>query len=243
MKTITFMNQLGGTGKTTSAWALGTGLQKKGYKVLLVDLDCHRNLTSRAGLDQKGVADSIYEVFQGKVDVENAIYFLNPGLDILIGSLHLFGAGQEFVQGNKEAMLKEQLEKVQTGYDYCIIDTESRINLLLVSALTASDGVIIPMQDEEYALNVMEDLMKIMDYVTKECNPILKIEGFLMMNFRKVVPQEVLLRTEEIAKQIVTKVFHTIIRSTVRAEELALCDYKNFVEEFLENQKEGGTGQ
>lgn len=238
MRRITFINQLSGVGKTTSAWALGTGLQKKGYRVLLVDLDCHRNLTCRAGLNREDAEKSIYEVFQGNADVESAIYSLDAGLDILVGSLYLFHADSEFVQENKELMLREQLKKLQDRYDYCIIDTESRINLLLVNALTASDGVIIPMQDEEYALNVMEDLKEVIDYVTGDLNSALKVEGFLIMSYRKELSENVLRKTEELAKQIGTRVFQTIIHSIVRAEEIALCDYEKFVDEFLEGQKE-----
>lgn len=236
MKTIAFINPLGGSGKTTSVWALGTGLHKKGYKVLLVDLDWSGTLTYMAGVAPEHLAGSICDVFRGDVDIQGAVHSIKSGLDIITSSKDLFQANLKFTQLGREYMLKESLKHTHAIYDYCIIDTAPYLDVLLTNALTAGESVIIPMQDEEYALNVMGKLKGAIDNVIKYTNPGLEIRGFLMISavFEDTFSQSALLRTEEMAKKIGTKVFRTKINSLNRAKELAIRDYRDFVDEFLE---------
>ena len=236
MKTISFVNPLGGSGKSTSVWSLGSGLHQKSYRVLLIDVDEIGMLAYLAGIGSEEPVFNLYDVLSGNTDIESAIYSLKPGLDIITGSMELFRADVKLTQLGREYMLKEQLERIKSKYDYCIIDTAHAWDILLTNALTASDSVIIPMPDEEWALNVMGYIRNFIDTVIISYNPKLEIRGFLVISavYKTTFASTALSQMEKLAEQIGTKVFRTKIRSMNRAEELAVCDYRNFVDEFLE---------
>jgi len=251
VKTITFSNQKGGCAKTTSVWALGTGLNNKGYKVLLIDLDAQSNLSFTANVDLLNLETRLYDVFKGKASIEKAIQTIKPGLDIITGGLELAQADMEFVQQGREYMLRECLEIVQDTYDYCIIDTEPHLGILTSNALTTSDSVIIPIQADVYGLQGVYNLKAFIDTTKKYSNANLDIGGFLVtrVDNRTTLTQALLPQIEDTAKEIGTKVFESKIRATVNVGETAYLqddiykvapngtatkDYLAFIDEFLE---------
>lgn len=250
MKTITFSNQKGGCAKTTSVWALGTGLNNKGYKVLLIDLDAQSNLSFTANVDLLNLNASLYDVFKGKASIEDAVNEIKPGLDIITGGLELAQADMEFVQQGREYMLRECLEVVQGVYDYCIIDTEPHLGILTANALTTSDSVIIPIQADVYGLQGVYNLKTFIDTTKKYSNPSLNIGGLLVtrVDTRTTLTQTLLPQIESTAQEIGTKVFDSKVRATVNIGETAFLqddiynvapngtatlDYLAFIDEFL----------
>lgn len=251
MKIVTFSNQKGGCAKTTSVWALGTGLHHKGYKVLLIDLDAQTNLSFTANVDLLHLETSLYDVFKGKARIEDAIHTIKNGLDIVTGGLDMAQADMEFMQQGREYMLKEHLESIKANYDYCIIDTEPHLGVLTSNALTVSDSVIIPLQADVYGLQGINQLKGFIDTVKKYSNPNLNIGGVLVTRIdnRTTLTQTLLPQIEDTAKAIGTKVFNAKIRATVNVGETAFlhddiytvaptgtatADYLAFVDEFLE---------
>lgn len=250
MKTITIANQKGGVAKTTTAWHLGVGLSKKGYKVLLVDIDPQTNLGFTANVDLLNIKTSLYDVFSSQKDVKSALITLNDHIDILIGGIDLAAADRTFTQLGREKMLSKALKPLEADYDYCIIDTPPTLGVMNENALTCSDMVIIPMQAEVYALQGVNQLYGFIEDIRENTNPDLKVEGILITRvYDRTNLHEVLYpQFKKVANKMQTKIYDTVIRSTVAVGEAALErtnlfddkpratateDYKAFVDEFL----------
>ena len=146
-KIISFANQKGGVGKSTSAINIAAALGQMGKKTLLVDLDPQGNTTSGVGINKKQIKTSSYDVLIARADVQSAITntaFTN--LDILPSNITLAGAEFELVDTeNRESRLKMALDKIKDIYDYIIIDCPPSLGLLTLNALGASNGVVVPM--------------------------------------------------------------------------------------------------
>ncbi len=252
MKTVTFCIQKGGTGKTTSALALGHGLHKKGYRVLFVDLDAQANLSFSCGVDLLNLQASLFDVFKGRASITDALINLDKGLDILVGSIDLASADREFTSTRRTYMLREYLSDLENNYDYCIIDVPPHLGVMTENALTTSDTLIIPMRADIYAMQGIRQLKGFIDEQRKYTNPDLKIDGILLtcIKERANLTKALMQPFEQIAEQLGTKVYKTSIRETVSVPETALnksniydyapqatatLDYKAFVGEFLKD--------
>lgn len=251
MKVIAIANRKGGVGKSTTAAALVNGLTLKGYKVLAIDLDAQRNLTStmRARTDSK----TALGVLTGDITASEAIRHTEGG-DIIPASKALSGADATITETGKEYKLKEALEPVKGEYDYCIIDCPPALGILTVNALTAANSVIIPAQADIYSLEGIEDLQETIQPVRKYCNPELKIEGILLTRYsnRSILSRDVTTLAEQLADKLGTSLFKTTIREAIAVKEAQISqqslfiysprakvtqDYRDFIEELL---KKGG---
>jgi chromosome partitioning protein len=248
MKTIAIANRKGGVGKSTTAAALVSGLTLKGYKVLAVDLDAQRNLTStmRARADSK----TDLGVLTGDITAKEAIRHTESG-DIIPASKNLSGADATLTETGKEYRLKEALEPVKGSYDYCIIDCPPALGILTVNALTAANGLIIPAQADIYSLEGIEDLQETIQPVRKYCNPSLEIQGILLTRYspRSILSRDVTTLAEQLAERLGTSLYKATIREAVAVKEAQISqqslftyapkakvteDYRTFIDEFLE---------
>ena len=253
MEIITVGNQKGGCAKTSTVWALGTGLNKlKGLRVLMIDLDAQRNLSYTAGLNLLETQHTMYHVFKGDTKLKACIQTVGINLDIVCGGLELSQADMEFTKTGREYMLREALEVVQDDYDFCICDTEPHLGVMTTNALTASDSVIIPIQADIYGLQGLEQLRGFIDTVKKYSNPNLEISGILItrLDSRTTLAQTMTEQIQEQANEYGYKVFDTRIRQAVAVGESALLqediyasnstvaqDYSNFIDEFMKGDK------
>jgi len=247
-KTICITNQKGGVGKTTTTYALGLGLRKKGYKVLIVDLDPQGNLSFSVGAETEE-SITIYEVLKGEYNAEEAIQH-TPIIDIIPSNIVLSGVDLEFTHTGREFLLREALSNVQNIYDYIIVDTPPSLNILTVNAFALSDKIIIPMIADIFSLQGIAQLYETIDRVKRYCNPSINIEGILLTRYNKriILSSEIKGTAEMIAKELNTTVFNTHIRSSISIQEAqtkqenlyeyaprnsAVMDYMQFVEELL----------
>lgn len=253
MKTITVGNQKGGCAKTSTVWALGTGLTKlKGKRVLMIDLDAQRNLSYTAGLNLLDTEHTLYHVFKGDTKLKACINPVSVNLDIVCGGLELSQADFDFSRPEQVYMLKEMLEVVQNDYDYCVIDTEPHLGVMVTNALIASDTVIIPIQADIYGLQGLEQLRGFIDNKKKYFNPSLEIEGILItrIDARTTLAQTMTEQIQERATEYNIPVFNTRIRQAVAVGESALLqediyasnstvaeDYADFIDEYLKGDK------
>lgn len=228
-KTIVFVNQKGGVGKTTSAINIGAYIALAGKKVLLVDFDSQGNMSSGVGVSQD--KPTIYELLAGQIDAKDAVKHTGiENLDAISASLDLSGAAIELVdQENREFFLKNALEPLRTSYDYIMIDCPPSLGILTLNGLAAADTVLVPMQCEYFALEGITLLLQTVEKVQKEINPSLTIGGifFTMYDSRTRLAQDVVMQVKSYFKEVV---FNTIIPRNVRLSEapshgLPICKY------------------
>ncbi len=220
-RVIAFTNQKGGVGKTTTCVNMSTYMALMGKKVLLIDIDPQGNATSGLGQDKAGNVKSIYDVISGNVDVVDAVKKTEiQGLDIIPANIDLAGVEVELVyMKERESVIKKIINKIKNSYDYITIDCPPSLGLLTVNALTASDGVIIPIQCEFFALEGLSQLMNTIRLVKKTgLNQALTVEGVVltMRDSRSNLGRQV---AEEIGKFFGSSVFNTTIPRNVRLAE------------------------
>lgn len=216
---IAFANQKGGVGKTTSAVSLASCVAELGKNVLMIDCDPQGNTTSGLGINKKGLRNTTYNALvDGKGPESCVIRTKYDRLDIVPATIELAGAEFELIdEEGRESKLSDFISKL-TGYDYVMIDCPPSLGMLTVNALTAADGVVIPMQCEYYALEGLTQLMISIKKVKQLYNPDLTVAGILitMFNGRLNLSSQVL---SEIKKYYADKLFPTVIPRNVTLSE------------------------
>lgn len=217
---ISFANQKGGVGKTTTCVNVSTFMALMGKKVLMIDLDPQGNATSNLGFSKDGKFNSIYQVMAEEKTVKEAIYETNvKNLSIIPSNIHLAGVEVELVYMNqREFVIKKIFEQIKNDYDYITIDCPPSLGLITINAFTASDAVIIPIQCEFFALEGLSQLMNTIRLVKKKLNPDISIDGVVLTMFtsRSNLGKQV---AEEINKFFADTVFKTTIPRNVRLAE------------------------
>ena len=217
---ISLVNQKGGVGKTTSAVNIAAALGDLGKKVLIVDIDPQGNATSGVGISKKNISRSTYDVIIERCFASEAVVKTKfKNLSVLPSNISLAGAELELVDAEKrEFRLKNALDAIKDDYDYIIIDCPPSLGLLSLNALTASTGVIIPMQCEYFALEGLTQLMMTIKLVKKHYKSALEIVGIMitMYNGRLNLSMQVM---DELKKYYADKLFRTTIVRNVKLTE------------------------
>jgi chromosome partitioning protein len=220
MRTIAFANQKGGVGKTTTAVNTGFLLARRGFRVLLVDLDPQGNTTSSLGLDKAALDGTIYDVLIDEAPVADIVApNVRPNIDLLPATPTLAAAEVELVTvPQRERRLKRALAGVAASYDLAIIDSPPSLGLLTVNGLTAADHVIVPIQCEFLALEGVSQLVTTIDLVKRQLNPGIDLLGVLMTMFdaRTNLSASVV---EEVRRFFPDRIFEAIVPRSVRLAE------------------------
>jgi chromosome partitioning protein len=219
-RVIAVVNQKGGVGKTTTAVNLAASLANSGRKTLLLDFDPQGNASSGVGYPRRRIELSVYDALIGEVEMRDVIrpteikqLFLAPA------NGELAGAEIELVSADaRERRLRGLVESVASEYEYVIIDCPPSLGILTINALTAADGVIVPMQCEYYALEGLASLLATIERVRRSLNPELSMDGvlFCMFDPRPNLTHQVM---EEVQAHLAGKVFETVIPRNVRLSE------------------------
>lgn len=217
---ISIVNQKGGVGKTTTAVNLGSFLAAKRKKVLILDLDPQGNATSGYGFDKMELENTVYDLLVNEENIENVIQHTNvKNVDMCPTNINLAGAEVELVSAiSRETILKRAIEPIVDDYDYIIIDCPPSLGLLTINALSACEGVIVPIQGEYYALEGLTQLIDTINMIKKKLNPVVGILGVVITMFdsRTQLTKQVV---EEVEKYFGDKVFKTHIPRNVRLAE------------------------
>ncbi len=217
-RVVAMCNQKGGVGKTTTTINLGAALAEYGRKVLLVDFDPQGSLSVGLGLNPHDMELSVYNLLlEPGVHLDDVVVPTGvPGMDLLPSNIDLSAAEVQLVhEVAREQTLQRVLAPAIADYDVILIDCQPSLGLLTVNALTASDGVIVPLECEYFALRGVALLKTTIDKVQERLNPKLTIDGVLgtMYDGRTLHGREVM---ERLVQAWGDTVFHTVIRRTVK---------------------------
>jgi chromosome partitioning protein len=218
---IAFANQKGGVGKTTTTVTLGAALAERGSAVLIVDFDPQGGCALGLGIEPSGLDLSVYNALLDRsCEVEEVIQKTSvPNLDLLPSNIDLAAAELMLVQEvAREQTLMRVLAPLRVKYDFILVDCPPSLGLLTINALTAADGVIVPLECEYYALRGMGLLMDSIERIKERLNPRLQVDGILatMVDSRTLHSREVL---ERVREKFGGRLFDTVIRKTIRFAE------------------------
>jgi chromosome partitioning protein len=223
MKIISICNQKGGVGKTTTTMNLAAALVQNGLKVLCIDLDSQGNLSGYLGYET-GVKQTITDLLQAAAngkpfDPVPAIRKNDEGIYYIPSDIRL--SSMEILLS--QIMFREQiLSRVLAApalqqFDYILIDCLPSLGILLTNALIASNGIIIPVQAQQFAREGLDDLLNVYGMVKQQGNPNLKIEGVLLTMTDNTVASRLI--ETELRKRFGDLVFEVSISRLVEAVE------------------------
>ncbi|CAG7573158.1 chromosome partitioning protein [Barrientosiimonas humi] len=224
-RVISMCNQKGGVGKTTSTINLGAALAEYGRKVLLVDFDPQGALSVGLGVKAHELDVTVYNLLvERSHDIKDVIRpTATPGLDVLPANIDLSAAEVQLVgEVAREMVLSRVLRPVLDDYDVVLIDCQPSLGLLTVNALTASHGVIIPLECEFFAMRGVALLVETIEKVTDRLNPRLQMDGILatMYDGRTLHSRDVV---RSVVDHFGDTVFHTVITRTVKFPDATLA--------------------
>jgi chromosome partitioning protein len=222
---LALCNQKGGVGKTTTTINLGAALAEFGRRVLLVDFDPQGALSVGLGVNPMELDQTIYNtLMEPNVTADDILLKTNvAGMDLLPSNIDLSAAEVQLVnEVAREQTLKRILAPMLEDYDVVLIDCQPSLGLLTINALTAADGVIVPLECEYFSLRGVALLIQTIDKVRERLNPQLELEGILatMYDRRTLHGREVLAR---VVQAFGDKVFHTVVNRTIRFPETTVA--------------------
>jgi chromosome partitioning protein len=215
---VAVCNQKGGVGKTTTTINLGAALAEFGRRVLLVDFDPQGALSVGLGIQPHELDSTVYNLLmeRGTSPAEVVVKTSVAGMELLPSNIDLSGAEVQLVhEVGREFVLGGVLETLVPDYDVVLIDCQPSLGLLTVNALACSDGIIVPLECEYFAMRGVALLTETVDKVSRRINPRLQMDGLLatMYDSRTLHSREVLTR---VVDRFGDEVFHTVISRTVR---------------------------
>lgn len=252
MTVFSISNIKGGVAKTTTCASLMAGLHKLGYRVLGIDSDPQTNLTMCFMDEPEEGTPSLYTLYKDGTDIDDLIYEIKPGLDLLAGDFELCSADFEFLgKIGTTKMLGRAIEKVRDRYDFVVIDTPPNLGFLSLSAFKASDYIITPMAADSFSLKAIRLLKKTLDEMREDTGRAIPVKGILLTkytdrtNLSKALEDSV----NDAAALLETDIFTSRIRQATVVQESQLVkmdifeyapkspvakDYEAFIAELLE---------
>ena len=222
MKVIAIANQKGGVGKTTTAVNLSAALALAGKRILMIDLDPQANATSGLGIEP-GDNCSLYGPMLGQETLESKIMPTRiENLSVVPSEMDLAGVEIELARMDNHLMRLQSVlrqTKKLNRFDYCILDTPPSLGVLMTSALSAADEILIPLQCEWFGLEGLAKIIQVIERIRdSDVNPDVILEGILMTMFdsRTNLARSVV---EEVGKYFPEQLYQSVVPRTIRLGE------------------------
>jgi len=226
---LALANQKGGVGKTTTSVNLACYLAERGFRTLLIDLDPQGNATSSLGIEKRDLATSTYDVLVDGTSVPSCLVpQVRPNLDLLGANQdlaeaearlnRLAGAGNGAHVERMHYRLRTALGEVRSAYDALLIDCPPSLGMLTVNALTACDGVLIPVQCEYLALEGLAQMKGTLDLVRESLNPSLELFGLVLTMYDPRTKLSAMI-VSDVRRLFPNRTFATVIPRSVRLAE------------------------
>ena len=219
IKIYSIINQKGGVGKTTTTINLGTAMAACGANVLLIDMDPQGNLTTGMGIKKDERIKGVYDVLMNGFTAKNVLKKTEiKNLDLMPSSDELLGIDIQLSNDNDRVMRLKNALKDINFYDYILIDCPPSLSLLTINALVASNGALVPLQAEFYALEGLSQILKTIDDIKNSVNHSLNLEGVIITMFdgRNNLSNQV---EEDVRSYLGADVYNTIIPRNIKLSE------------------------
>lgn len=217
-KIISILNYKGGVAKTTTAINLGTALWVLGKKVLLIDTDAQCNLTATLGFETTEDDNTLYEWLKDD-EIAPPVYQRYEGLNFIPSSRKLLDI-ETFLMNkrSRETVLAKRLKAIEAYFDYIIIDCSPKEGVLNDNSMTASEGVIVPVECSSYSMQGMQGIIYSIDDVKNNLNEKIELLGLVIVKFDKgtKIAREA---AKFLENTYPNKLFNTRIRKCVRFDE------------------------
>ena len=217
---LAIANQKGGVGKTTTAVNLGAALAELGYRVLVIDLDPQGNATTGLGINARNLDGSVYDVLLHDVPIEDCIEPTSlRNLFVVPATIDLAGAEIELVPVfSRELRLRRAVQRVIDDFDFVVVDCPPSLGLLTVNGLAAATEVVVPIQCEYYALEGLGQLLRNVNLVQANLNPVLEVTTIIltMYDARTRLAEQVV---ADVRAHFGDRVCRNVVPRTVRLSE------------------------
>ena len=218
-KIYSIINQKGGVGKTTTTINLGTAMAACGARVLLIDMDPQGNLSTGMGVEEKERKRGIYDVLINTHSIHDTIITTDiRNLELIPSNEDLLGVDIEFSDKPDRAIKLKTAISPLNNYDFILLDCPPSLNILTLNALVASQGALVPLQAEFYALEGLSQLLKTIKEIKQTINNNLDLEGVIITMFdgRNNLSNQV---ERDVRSYLGENVFSTKIPRNIRLSE------------------------
>lgn len=223
MKTIVVAANKGGVGKTTSTLSLAAGLQKKGYKILLIDTDPQANLSLVMGMDREEkekIGRNVATWLLGMREYAEVV-INKEGIDLIPATRQVAGLEKQIAADiNSNFLLKKALSPLDDSYDYCLIDTAPGMGTLILASLVAAQYVLIPCEPEFLSIEGLSTFFALIASIKEYQNKDLQVAGVFFTKYsptyRTGLHKKYYADTKEDLKEIL---FETTIRENISLAE------------------------
>jgi chromosome partitioning protein len=216
---ISFGNQKGGVGKTTSTINVGACLAEEGGRTLICDLDPQGSCSLGLGIDSYGLECTMYDVLCKDSQVKSATVPTGiANLDLLPSNIDLAAAEYELISAiRREEIFKQRIQSVVSDYEYIVCDLPPSLGILTINGLAASTHLVVPVETEFYPMAGVKMMMQLRDLVANRLGQKMETKFLLTkFNVRTKLSSEV---ADMIRQNFRNQVFRTVIPRAVRVAE------------------------
>lgn len=221
-KMITVTTNKGGVLKTSLSTNLAGIYSQKG-KVLVIDADNQGNVALSFGKNPDEYENTLYDVLVHGVDYGDAIYKVSKNIDILPSNDEMAFFDFDILTNIRNYpkpfdLMRENLEGVESFYDYILIDTPPNLGLVHGNVLCFSNDVLIPFLPEVYSMRSLVKIIKSIQQFKEQHNPNLNILGVVgtLVDTRTVLHSEIMQECRKYCHEHGIRIFETVIPKSIR---------------------------